>query len=329
MVSLVWTVAATVGAALVPLLLLIVLVVLGIAAWPAVVWDGLHFLTRSVWSLGNLYGNATVVRRGYAAPAGALYGALAFIAGTLISSFCALVLAVPVGVCVAVALAEWGRGWVGQAVGFFVELIAGVPSVVFGLWGLVVLVPWVQRRGGPALAHVLGFIPFFHGPVLTGEGLLVAAIVLSVMVLPLIAAVGRDSLLRVPQEVRDQGRALGLTDWEIQKDLVFPYAASALVGGVVLALGRALGETMAVVMVSGTADVVPHSIYSPFTTMAAAIVVDLDSAFTDATHMAVHALAELAVALMLISVLVNLAVPLVSRGVSRVAAQIGVRGDEP
>ncbi len=322
-----WSVAAAVGAALIPLLLLVTLGVLFVSAWPAVVWNGFAFITKSVWSLGNLYGGTAVVRHGFRAPEGAVYGALPYIVGTVLTSLGALALAVPVGVGVAVSLAEHARGWSGRALGFFIELIAGVPSVVFGLWGFIVLVPWIGRHAGPAIARVLGFIPFFRGPVLSGQGLLAASVVLAAMVLPLVAAVGRDALLRVPREVRDQGRALGLTDWETLRGLVLPLAGPGLIGGVVLALGRALGETMAVLMVSGSGNAIPHALYSPTTTMASAIVVDLDSAFTDSTGMAVHALAELAVVLMLISVMVNLAAPFVGQGVSRVAAMMSAGRD--
>jgi len=316
----VWVALAALAAALAPGTLLALLLVLLISAWPAVIWGGLSFLTHSVWSLGNLYAGLPVAHRGVSAPPGAAYGALPFIVGTLLSSLLALGLAVPVGLGVAICLAERARGIVAHGLGFFVELTAGVPSVVFGLWGFITVVPWVARRAGPLLAHLLGFIPFFRGPVLSGQGLLASGIVLAAMVLPLMAAIARDALARVPGEVRDQGRALGLTDWETLRDLVLPAAAPGIVGGVVLALGRALGETMAVVMVSGAGALVPHTLYSPVTTMASAIVIDLDSAFTDSTGMAVHALAEVAVALLLLTVFVNLVVPFVGQGASRVAA---------
>lgn len=316
----IWPAVAAVAAAITPVALLAILIILVIAAWPAMVFNGWHFLVGRDWSLGNLYGNHLVQHGGYRAPQGASYGALPFMVGTALTSAGALVLAVPVGLGVAVCLSERAHGRWGRILGFFIELIAGVPSVVFGLWGFMVLVPWLQHHGGPWLARALGFIPFFRGPVLAGQGTLAAIVVLAAMVLPLIAAVGRDALGRVPREMRDQGRALGLTDWEILRRLVLPEARSGILGGVVLALGRALGETMAVLMVSGTGRLIPHTIYAPTTTMASAIVVDLDSAFSDATGMAVHALAELAVVLLVIAVLVNLAVPLIGRGVSRVAA---------
>jgi phosphate transport system permease protein len=326
--SAVWVALGALASALAPMLLIVLLTVLLVSAWPSVVWNGLDFVTRSVWSLGNLYGGTPEVRHGYSAAAGAAYGALPFIAGTLLSSLLALVVAVPVGLGVAICLAERARGRIARVLGFFVELIAGVPSVVFGLWGFVTVVPWVEHRAGPGIARVLGFIPFFRGPILSGQGLLAAALVLAAMVLPLVAAVGRDALVRVPREVREQGRALGLTDWETLRDLVLPAAAPGLLGGVMLALGRALGETMAVLMVSGTGSLVPHSLFSPTTTMASAIVIDLDSAFTDASGMAVHALAEVAAVLLVITVLVNLAVPFIGQGASRVAALLNAAGRE-
>lgn len=320
-------IVAAVAAALTPALLVATLVVLLVSAWPAVLYEGLGFLRHSVWSLGNLYGGTPSVRNGQVAAPGAEYGALPYIAGTALTSVLALVLAVPIGLGVAVCLAERARGPLARLLGFFVELIAGVPSVVFGLWGFVAVVPWIQHSAGPGIAHALGWLPFFRGPVLSGEGLLASAIVLAVMVLPLVAAVGRDALARVPRDLRDQGRALGLTDWEILRRLILPLAAPGIGGGIILALGRALGETMAVLMVSGGGTSVPHTIFTPVTTMASAIVLDLDSAFTDTTGMALHALALVAVVLMAITVLVNLAVPFIGRGVSRVAALVDAGRD--
>lgn len=316
----VWPLMAGVAAAVPPAALLAILVLLFISAWPAIAFSGWHFLVGASWSLGSLYGTKLVTHGGYAAPAGARYGALPFIVGTAMTSAGALVLAVPVGVGVAICLADRAYGRWGRVLGFCIELIAGIPSVVFGLWGFLVLVPWLQHHGGPWLARILGFVPFFRGPVLAGQGALAAMVVLAAMILPLIAAVGRDALLRVPREMREQGRALGLTDWEILRRLVLPGARAGIWGGVILALGRVLGETMAVLMVSGTGRLIPHTVYAPTTTMASAIVVDLNSAFSDTTGMAVHALAELAVVLLAIAVVVNLAVPFIGRGVSLVTA---------
>jgi|BEDMetMinimDraft_2_1075160.scaffolds.fasta_scaffold04549_1 phosphate transport system permease protein len=321
-----WWVSAA-GAAVVPGALLGILVVLGVYAWPSVLWNGLAFFTGKTWSLGNLYGSGVVRRFGQVALQGAAFGALPYLVATLVSSLLALALATVVGVGVAVALAERApRAW-GSVLGFFVELLAGVPSVVFGLWGLMVVAPWIQDEAGPWIARLGGWVPWLRGPVTAGTGLLAAVLVLAVMLLPLIASLGRDALRRVPADLRDQGRALGLTEWEILRDLVLPEAAPGILGAVVLAFGRAVGETMAVLMVSGGGSGLPTSIFSPVTTMAAAIVADLDSALTDPTGMAVHALAELAVVLLVISVLVNLVAPLAGRGASVARAVLGPRGE--
>jgi phosphate transport system permease protein len=325
-----WTLLAAAAAAGGPFVLGIVLIVLLVFAWPAIVWNGAAFFTTYTWNLGNLYGGAPVVRGGYAAAAGAHYGMLGFLLGTLLSSALALILAAPIGIGVAFCLSEFAGRGAARALGFFIELLAGVPSVLFGLWGFVVLVPWIQRTAGPALAGVLGFIPIFRGPVRTGAGLLASGMVLGAMILPIIAAVSRDALRAVPADLRDQGRALGLTEWEVARDLVWRVAAPGVVASCILALGRALGETMAVLMVSGNAlNYLPGTIYSPIATIASTIVALLDSAMTDATGMATHALAELAVVLFVVTVAVNLVAPVVVRRVGQhrgwVASRVGGR----
>jgi phosphate transport system permease protein len=312
----VWGWLAALGAASAPVGLGLILLVLLLFAWPSVVWNGLGFFTTKAWNLGNLYGGAPLVRHGVSAAAGASYGMLSFLAGTVLSSLLALLLAGPIGVGIAFCLSEFSSRSVASLLGFFVELLAGVPSVVFGLWGFVVLVPWITRVAGPALASALGFLPIFRGPVSSGTGLLASGIVLGAMVLPVIAAVSRDAMRAVPRGLRDQGRALGLTDWEIARDLVWRVAARGVIASFVLALGRALGETMAVLMVSGNAlNAYPATIFSPISTIASVIVALLDSAMTDATGMAIHALAELAVVLFVLTVAVNLMVPLIVRAV--------------
>jgi phosphate transport system permease protein len=314
-----WGVLAGAASAGAPFFLGVMLVVLLAFAWPSVIWNGWHFFTSYTWNLGNLYGGQPEVRHGVAAAAGASYGMLGFLLGTLLSATLALLLAGPVGAGVAFCLAEFAGRGTGEVFGFFVELLAGVPSVVFGLWGWVVLVPWIEGRAGPFIASALGFLPIFRGPVHSGMGLLASGIVLAAMILPIIAAVSRDVLLGVPHDLREQGRALGMTDWEVARDLVWPAAKPGVVASFVLALGRALGETMAVLMVSGNAlNYLPTSIFSGISTIASTIVALLDSAMTDSTGMAIHALAEIAVALFVITVAVNLLVPVVARRFGRV-----------
>jgi phosphate transport system permease protein len=307
-------------AAAAPLFLAAILAVLGAYAWPSVVFNGLGFLTTRVWNLGNLYGGAAVVRHGFSAPAGASYGILVFLVGTLATSALALLIAVPFGTGVAVCLSQLASPRLAAVLSFFVELLAGVPSVVYGLWGFTVLVPWVAGGAGPFLARWLGFLPPFRGPVGSGVGLLAAGLVLAVMVLPVIAAVTRDVLMALPPELRENGTALGLTETEVIRSILLPVARPGILGAFILGLGRALGETMAVLMVGGSAvNILPQNVYSPVGTMAATIVSQLDSAFTDASGMAVRALAEMALVLFVISVGVNFLVPVVARGVSRTA----------
>jgi phosphate transport system permease protein len=265
------------------------------------------------------------VKNGVSAPAGATYGALPYIVGTLASSVIALLIAVPVAICTAIILAYRVRGPVKTVLSILVELLAGIPSVVFGLWGVIVLAPWVAQFFGPLLTHLGVVIPFFRGPVGTGMGLLSSGLILALMIVPIITATTRDLLEQVPILYREGGIGLGMTNWEVVRKICLPYVKDGLIGAVALGWGRAMGETMAVLMVSGSAiNYLPHSIFSPISTMAAVIADQLDSALTDATHLAVHALAELALVLMLLTLITNfLARWLVHRGGQRVRS--GVR----
>ncbi len=299
----------------VPFFLLAMLTVLLVSAWPSILYNGWGFFHRIPWDMGNLYTRQVVVHHGVTAPPGAAYGMLVFLVGTLATSVLALVLAVPVALGVAVYLTQFAPRNLTGLLSSLVELLSGVPSVVYGLWGWTVVVPLVGGVLGPWLARLFAGVPFLRGPVGTGEGLLTAGLVLAVMVIPIIAAISRDVLAQVPGELKEQGRSLGVTDWELIWHLLLPYARPGILGAVVLGLGRALGETMAVLMISGNAlNYLPGNLYSPVGTMAATIVAQLDSAMTDPTGMAVHALAELALVLFAITLLVNVLVPLVMRG---------------
>jgi len=303
--------------------LVAVLGVMFVFAWPSILFNGWHFLWGIPWSTGNLYGTALVTHNGVQAPQGAQYGMLVFLAGTLLTSLIALVVAVPVSLSVAVFLTEVAPPRLSGVAGALVELLAGVPSVVFGLWGVEVVAPLLRRGPEHFLVRTLGFIPWFAGPVGTGVGLLSAGLVLAVMIIPIIAAISRDVLARVPRDLKEQGLALGITRWELVRFILLPHAKSGIVAAVVLGLGRAMGETMAVLMVSGSAvNILPRNIYSPVGTMAANIVSLLDSAMSDSTGMAVHALAELSLALFVITLVVNLLVPVVTRGVSLITGTL-------
>ncbi len=292
-------------AGVLPASLIAVLLFLAVYSWPAVRFNGIGFVTSTSWNLGNTYGSP-ILRNGVQVLPGAHYGILFLIAGTLLSTVIALLIAVPVGVGAAIFLAEAVPGWMRQWLSFFVELLAAVPSVVFGLWGYAVLVPLLGHFIYPAMGHVLGFIPFLGGSTGSGYGLLTAGIVLSLMIVPLIAATLRDAILAEPMVVRESAAALGATRFEAVWKVVLPGVRKILIGVTILATGRALGETMAVLMVSGNAlNYLPPNIYSPISTMAAFIVSQLDSALQDPTGLAVRSLAEVALVLSVISIGVN------------------------
>ena len=292
-------------AGVLPASLIAVLLFLAVYSWPAVRFNGIGFVTSTSWNLGNTYGSP-ILRNGVQVLPGAHYGILFLIAGTLLSTVIALLIAVPVGVGAAIFLAEAVPGWMRQWLSFFVELLAAVPSVVFGLWGYAVLVPLLGHFIYPVMGRVLGFIPFLDGSTGSGYGLLTAGIVLSLMIVPLIAATLRDAILAEPMVVRESAAALGATRFEAVWKVVLPGVRKILIGVTILATGRALGETMAVLMVSGNAlNYLPPNIYSPISTMAAFIVSQLDSALQDPTGLAVRSLAEVALVLSVISVGVN------------------------
>jgi len=285
--------------------LILIVVFLALYAWPAVRLNGFGFLSGNNWNLGNLYGSPVTVRGQQILP-GAQYGILFLIVGTLLSTGIALVIAVPFGVGAAMFLADSVPLELRPWVSFFVELLAAIPSVVYGLWGYVVVIPFLGHHVFPLLVRWLGFIPFFGGPAGSGYGLLTAGFVLSLMIVPLITATLRDELVNLPAELRDGAMALGATRFEALRTVLLPAANRVLIGATILSAGRALGETMAVLMVSGNAlNYLPGNIYTPISTMASFIVSQLDSALEDPTGMAVRSLAEAALVLCLISIVVN------------------------
>jgi phosphate transport system permease protein len=294
-----------VAAGALPASLVLIILFLTIYAWPAILFNGFQFVTSNTWNLGNLYSDPVMVNGVQISP-GAHYGSLFLLVGTLLSTIIALLIAVPVGVGAAVFLAEAVPGRLRLALSFFVELLAAVPSVVFGLWGYVVVIPFLGHYLFPFMISVLGFLPFFGGPPGSGYGLLTSGVVLSLMIVPLIVATLRDALVSQPAEAREAVTALGATKFEVVWKVLLPSQSRVLIGASILALGRALGETMAVLMVSGNAlNYLPGNIYTPISTMAAFIVSQLDSALQDPTDMAVKSLAEIALILSLISLIIN------------------------
>ena len=296
----------------IPAALVAVILFLVIYSGQAIVFNGLHFITNVNWNLGDMYGDPVVVR-GIQVPPGAEYGVLAFIVGTLATSALAILIAVPLSIGTAIFLCEavpeieratWRHfPWLPplrQALAMLVELVAVVPSVVFGLWGVAVLIP---------------FLGHYVSPTGNGYGLLAASIVLALMITPIIASTLYDALSQVPKENRESAFALGSTHFEVVTKAMLPMVRTTLIGGIVLALGRALGETMAVLMVSGGGiNILPTSLFSPISTIASFIVSQLDSAETDPTNMAVRALSEIALVLFLITLAVNAGAKLLSSG---------------
>ncbi len=244
------------------------------------------------------------------------FGALPFIYGTLVSSALALVIAVPLGLGVAIFLSELAPGWLRVPVGFLVELLAAVPSVVFGLWGIFVLAPWVRTSLTPLLTGTLGFLPLFQGPPL-GIGMLTAGLILAIMVVPFIVAVSTEVMRAVPTMQREAALALGATRWETTRSAVLPYARSGIMGAIFLALARALGETMAVTMVIGNVRQIKASLLAPAYTIPAVIANEFAEATAD-LHVA--ALIYAGAALLLVTVLVNIAARLLVGRVARAVA---------
>jgi phosphate transport system permease protein len=229
------------------------------------------------------------------------YGALPFIYGTLVTSAVALALAVPIGVGAAVFLAELAPRRISNGLAFLIDLLAAVPSVIYGLLGIFVMVPLLRQYVEPTLGKTLGFLPLFQGPAL-GVGFLAAGAVLAIMVLPFIISISREVLLTVPVDQREAAVGLGSTRWEATWKVVIPFARTGILGSVFLALARALGETMAVTMVIGNDPRISASLFAPGYSIAAVIA----NEFTEATgELYLSALIELGLVLFLITFILN------------------------
>jgi len=221
---------------------------------------GLGFLGGTTWDVVN-----------------GVYGALPFVAGTVESSVLALIIAVPLSLLTAIFLAELAPRWLSVPLTFLVELLAAIPSVVVGLWGVFVLSPFLRDTVEKSLVGALGFIPIFSGPAF-GIGLFSASVVLAIMIVPTIVSVSREVIVAVPGAQREAMLALGATRWETTRRAVLPYARSGIVGAVILGLGRALGETMAVTMVIGNKDIVPTRVFDQAQTIASKIATTFNEA---------------------------------------------------
>ncbi len=274
------------------------------SAYPSIVFNGWGFFTTRTFTLGNLYGGTSEVRHGFKAAHGAHYGILPLVFGTLVSSLIALVLAVPVAVGGAILLVEKMPARLQGPLSVFLEILAGIPSIIFGLWGIYTLGPFLSRTVFEWMAAL--HIPWLGGPTGAGEGLLTASVVLSVMIFPIIASITRELVRSVPPITKEGATALALTSSETVRYVTFPYIRTGVIAAAVLGWARALGETIAVLVISGNAlNIYPHSIFAPFSSMAATIAAFLDGALTDSTGMGVHALAELGLILLVISLVTN------------------------
>ena len=272
-------------ALLIVLILAGLLVVLNIDAWPAVQKFGISFLTSISWD-----------------PVKEEFGALPAIYGTLLSSLIGLIIAVPVSIGSAVFLSELAPEWLRRPCSFLIEMLAAIPSVIIGLWGLFVMVPFIRDPVERWLGSNLGFLPLFQGPPF-GVGFLSAGIILAIMVIPIITAVSRDVMRAVPLTQREAMLALGATHWEMITRAVLPYCRSGLIGAVILGLGRALGETMAVTMVIGNSYNLTPSLFSPGVTIASKVASEFSEASGD---LYIGSLIELALVLFGITLLVNI-----------------------
>jgi phosphate transport system permease protein len=240
------------------------------------------------------------------------FGALPFIYGTVMSSIIALVIAVPLSLGVAIFLVEQAPQRIARPIGFLVELLASIPSVVYGLWGIFVLAPFLREYVEPGLARVFGWLPLFRGTP-TGIGLFTGGIILAIMITPIISAVVRDVLTAVPVSQREAALALGATRWETTR-VVLANASSGIAGAIILGLGRAIGETMAVTMVIGNRPEISTSLFDPSYTIASVIANELKEATDD---LQISALIEIGLILFLVTFIINGAAKLLVWSVTR------------
>lgn len=266
----------------------LVFVLIGLLAWQS--WPALHQLGPSFFFTASFD------------PVRSVFGMLPLIYGTIVTSALALIIGAPLGIGVALFLVELAPQKISRIIGFFVEILAAIPSVIFGLWGIVYLVPLLRDHLEPWAIDHFGAISLFRGPPY-GMGMLAAGLILAIMIMPMIAAITRDVLRAVPREQREAAIALGATRWEVVRCAVLTTARSGILGAVLLGLGRALGETMAVTMVIGNSTTLSASLFSPAHTMASAIA----NEFTEATSdIYMSALMGVGFTLLMVTLVVNM-----------------------
>ncbi|MGO9452057.1 MAG: phosphate ABC transporter permease subunit PstC [Candidatus Binataceae bacterium] len=282
------------------LVILLVLLGLGFAltvdAMPAIRKFGLSFLFSSDWD-----------------PVNDVYGALPFIYGTALSSAIALTIAVPLSLGVALCLSEMAPVWLSRRLGFLVDLLAAIPSVVYGLWAIFILGPWLRDHVESFLGAHLGFLPLFAGPRVS-VGMFTAGVVLAIMVIPYVSSVCTEVFRVVPQTQREAAIALGATKWETVRIAVLPYGLSGIIGAIILGLGRALGETIAVAMVIGNSPQISASLFAPAATLASVIANEFAEATTD---LYVSSLIELGLVLLGLGVVLHIIARVLVSAVAR------------
>jgi phosphate transport system permease protein len=262
-------------------------------AWPAIQHYGLSFITAKEWD-----------------PVKEVFGALPFIYGTAMSSLIALVIATPLSIAIALWLSELAPGWVRGIVGSLVEMLAAIPSVVLGLWGILVLGPFLANHLEPWLHDHLGFIPLFGAPSPTGTGLFTAGLILTIMIVPIIASICRELFLQVPNELEEGALALGATRWEMVRGVILPSTRTGIAAAIILGLGRALGEAIAVTQVIGGGTTISRNIFAPIDTLASKIAASYQGA---ASGLEASSLLYLAAILMVIGLVTNLAAQIIVR----------------
>jgi phosphate transport system permease protein len=272
---------------------LVLICVLGWQLWSgsrhSIQTFGWHFLVSTDWD-----------------PVNDSYGALPFIFGTLVSSLIALVIAVPLSVATAIYLTELAPRWLRQPVISLIEMLAAIPSVILGLWGIFVMVPWLRTDVLPGLRHTLGWSPLFQGTIY-GPCMLAGGMIIAIMIIPIITSVSREILVSVPDLQREAAYALGATRWEVTRIAVLSYAKRGIFGAIILGLGRALGETMAVTMVIGNKPEIATSLFAPGYTLASVIA----NEFSEASDLYLQSLFEIGLVLFCVTIIVNLLAQLV------------------
>ena len=265
-------------------------------AWPAMDRFGLSFLWTQAWDQNK-----------------ELFGARSFIYGTAVTSFGALLLATPISIAIALFLTELAPRWIRTVVGPLVELLAAVPSVVLGLWGILVLGPFIVNTLGPALHGTLGFLPIFSSEPTVGSNMFAAILILTIMIVPIVSSICRELFLGVPGELKDGALALGAKRWEMVRGVVFPYARAGIAAAMILGVGRAIGEAIAVTQVIGNNVAINADLFKPGDTLASRIAGQYQGADT---ALQVSSLVYLAVILLVFSLVTNIIAQIVVRRVA-------------